>query len=84
MAPFEDAQGYVISSDYGQPVHAFLRQTLARADSTLAEAVPLLHGGSVKPDNAAALFAMLDIDGGLIGSAALEAGSLLSIYHAVP
>ena len=44
--------------------------------------VPLLYGGSVKPENAAALFAMADIDGGLIGGASLNAKDYLAICRA--
>lgn len=75
--------GRSATPEMAQEVHAFLRQRLAQVDVILAEEVPLLYGGSVKPDNAAALFAMPDIDGGLIGSASLDVRSLLSIYRAV-
>jgi triosephosphate isomerase len=59
-----------------QAVHAQLRARLAKAG---AGAVPLLYGGSVKADNAAALFAEADIDGGLIGGASLKADDFLAI-----
>ena len=62
-----------------QAVHALLRARLARAG---AAEIPLLYGGSVKADNAGALFAMKDIDGGLIGGAALQAGDFLAIARA--
>lgn len=75
--------GSSATPEMAQEVHAFLRHSLAQVDAGLAEGVSLLYGGSVKPDNAAALFAMPDIDGGLIGSASLEAGSLLAIYQAM-
>jgi triosephosphate isomerase len=55
-----------------QAVHAFLRQRTGAA-------VRILYGGSVKPDNAAAIFAMPDVDGGLIGGAALVAKDFLAI-----
>jgi triosephosphate isomerase len=42
----------------------------------------MLYGGSVKPDNAASLFAMPDVDGGLIGGAALNAGDFIAICRA--
>ena len=58
---------------------ATLRSSLAK--SGVAE-VPLLYGGSVKADNAQALFAMADIDGGLIGGASLKAQSFLAIAQA--
>ena len=51
-------------------------------DGALAAATPILYGGSVKADNAAALFAQPDIDGGLIGGASLEAASFLAICQA--
>jgi triosephosphate isomerase len=58
-----------------QAVHAFLRGKVS-AES------PILYGGSVKPANAAALFAMPDIDGGLIGGASLVADDFIAILHA--
>jgi triosephosphate isomerase len=62
-----------------QTVHATLRARLAK---TGASDVPLLYGGSVKPENAAALLAEKDIDGGLIGGASLKAGEFLTIARA--
>jgi len=62
-----------------QAVHAGLRTRLAKAG---AGDIPLLYGGSVKADNAAALFAEADIDGGLIGGASLKAGEFLAIARA--
>ena len=62
-----------------QAVHAKLRERLARAG---AVDVLLLYGGSVKPDNAGALFGMADIDGGLIGGASLKSGEFLAIARA--
>ena len=59
-----------------QAVHATLRARLARAG---AAEVPLLYGGSVKADNAKALFGMADIDGGLIGGASLKSTDFLAI-----
>lgn len=61
-----------------QEVHAFIRAQLPEA----AKDVPLLYGGSVKPDNAQTLFAMADIDGGLIGGAALVAKDFVAIATA--
>ena len=57
-------------------MHATLRARLASAG---AAEIPLLYGGSVKADNASALFTMPDIDGGLIGGASLKAGEFLAI-----
>ena len=71
--------GRTASSEQAQAVHATLRARLAAAG---AADIPLLYGGSVKADNAAALFAMPDIDGGLIGGASLKAGEFLAIARA--
>jgi triosephosphate isomerase (TIM) len=65
-----------------QAVHAAIRQRLARLDPVLAARMRILYGGSVKPDNAAELFAMPDIDGGLIGGAALVATSFIAVCRA--
>jgi triosephosphate isomerase (TIM) len=67
--------GKVASPEQAQAVHAFLRKRVA-ADT------PILYGGSVKPDNAAAIFAMPDVDGGLIGGASLVAKDFLAIAKA--
>jgi triosephosphate isomerase (TIM) len=71
--------GRTASPAEAQAVHATLRARLARAG---AADVALLYGGSVKADNAAALFAMADIDGGLIGGASLKAAEFLAIARA--
>ena len=59
-----------------------MRRCGQRLAAAGAEDVPLLYGGSVKAGNAAALFAMADIDGGLIGGASLEAAEFLAIAAA--
>jgi triosephosphate isomerase len=59
-------------------VHPFIRRRVARG----ADAPTLLYGGSVKPDNAAGLFAQPDVDGGLIGGASLVAEQFLAICKA--
>ncbi|PTT86625.1 triose-phosphate isomerase [Pelomonas sp. HMWF004] len=64
-----------------QAVHAVLRAQL-RAASPHADQMRVLYGGSVKPDNAAELFAQADIDGGLIGGAALKAADFAAICRA--
>lgn len=74
--------GKTATGEQAQDVHAFIRQRCAEKDAAVAETVQILYGGSVKPDNAASLFAMPDIDGGLIGGASLEAGSFVAICHA--
>lgn len=73
--------GKTASPDQAQAVHAFLRGVLTQAHAQ-AQRVPLLYGGSVKPDNAATLFAQADIDGGLIGGAALKAADFAAIARA--
>lgn len=67
--------------DEAQEVHAFLRERLAAKDASLAD-VTLLYGGSVKPDNAEALFSQTDIDGGLIGGASLKSQDFFAICKA--
>jgi triosephosphate isomerase len=71
--------GRTASPAEAQAVHAMLRARLAGSG---AANVPLLYGGSVKADNARALFAMADIDGGLIGGASLKAAEFLAIARA--
>lgn len=66
-----------------QEVHAMLRAKLAAKNSAAAARVRILYGGSMKPDNAKELLAMPDIDGGLIGGAALKASDFLAIIRAV-
>jgi triosephosphate isomerase len=65
-----------------QAVHAFIRQKLAQLDGQVAQALCILYGGSVKAANAAELFAMPDIDGGLIGGASLVAEDFVAICRA--
>lgn len=73
--------GKTASPEQAQAVHAVLRAQLAAA-SQKADAIQILYGGSVKPDNAATLFAQPDIDGGLIGGAALKAADFVAICRA--
>jgi triosephosphate isomerase len=65
-----------------QEVHAVLRKCLQEKNPAAAQGVKILYGGSMKPDNAAELLAMPDIDGGLIGGASLKASDFLAIIHA--
>jgi triosephosphate isomerase len=60
-------------------VHAFLRQRVAASDPQVAAGLRILYGGSVKSSNASELFAMPDIDGGLIGGASLIAEEFIEI-----
>jgi triosephosphate isomerase (TIM) len=64
--------GKTASPEQAQAVHAFLRRRVGTHDAEIAEGLCILYGGSVKGANAQALFAMPDIDGGLIGGAALN------------
>lgn len=74
--------GKTASSEQAQAVHAFLRAQVAARDAGVAARMAMLYGGSVKPDNAAELFSMPDIDGGLIGGAALKSDDFLAIGNA--
>ncbi|HET7756038.1 MAG TPA: triose-phosphate isomerase [Steroidobacteraceae bacterium] len=69
--------------DQAQDVHAFIRARIAGRDARIAGATRILYGGSVKAGNAAELFAMPDVDGGLIGGASLKADEFLAILAAV-
>jgi triosephosphate isomerase len=71
--------GKTATPDQAQAVHAFLRNRIAAEAREVAQALRLLYGGSVKGGNAAALFAMPDIDGGLIGGASLDAAEFEAI-----
>jgi triosephosphate isomerase len=74
--------GRTATPEQAQQVHAFIRSRVAGHDGKVAAKVQILYGGSVKADNAAELFAMPDIDGGLIGGASLDAGQFLAICRA--
>jgi len=65
-----------------QGVHAFIRERVAKQDAAIAAVLTLLYGGSVKPGNAAELFAQSDVDGGLIGGASLVAEDFIEICKA--
>lgn len=73
--------GKTASPEQAQEVHALLRQQLCAASQAAAD-MKILYGGSVKPDNAATLFAQPDIDGGLIGGASLKASEFAAICRA--
>ena len=68
--------------DQAQEVHAFIRNRIAERDAKIAAETRILYGGSVKAGNAAELFAMPDVDGGLIGGASLKADEFLAILAA--
>ena len=73
--------GLTASPEQAQAVHAVLRKQL-QAATKKADLMRILYGGSVKPDNAVQLFAQADIDGGLIGGAALKAADFSAICRA--
>lgn len=74
--------GKTATPEMAQQVHELIRKTLAQRDADAAQAVQILYGGSMKPDNAKDLLAMPDIDGGLIGGASLKAADFLAIAQA--
>ncbi|MEN2672349.1 triose-phosphate isomerase [Herbaspirillum huttiense] len=74
--------GKTATPEMAQEVHAMLRARLGAKSAEAAAKVRVLYGGSMKPDNAEQLLAMADIDGGLIGGAALKAADFLAIIKA--
>lgn len=74
--------GRTATPEMAQDVHALLRTQLSAKDPRAAQQVPVLYGGSMKPENAKDLLAMPDIDGGLIGGASLKAQDFLTIVRA--
>jgi triosephosphate isomerase len=74
--------GRTATPEQAQEVHAFVRGRIAASDPGIAAGIRILYGGSVKGANAAGLFAMADIDGGLIGGASLAADDFLAICRA--
>lgn len=75
--------GKTATDDQAQEMHAFIRKTIAdKYGKEVADNTSILYGGSCKPTNAAQLFAKPDVDGGLIGGAALEAQSFMGIVNA--
>lgn len=74
--------GKTASPEQAQAVHNFIRCFLAKLDAKIASLVQVLYGGSVKASSAKALFEMADIDGGLVGGAALDAAEFIAIIAA--
>jgi triosephosphate isomerase len=74
--------GRTASPEQAQEVHALIRGRIAEKDATIAGSLRVLYGGSVKAANAAELFAMPDVDGGLIGGASLKADEFAGICAA--
>ena len=76
--------GETASPDQAQEMHLFIRETVRHTfGSDIAEQVSILYGGSVKPDNAKEIFGKADVDGGLIGGAALKADDFVAIATAL-
>jgi triosephosphate isomerase len=73
--------GRTATSAQAQEAHAFIRGRIAAKAKDVAARLPILYGGSVKAANAAELFAMPDVDGGLIGGASLVAEEFVSIWR---
>ena len=71
--------GKTATPEQAQAAHAFIRSEITSHDARIADSLPILYGGSVKADNAAALFAQPDVDGGLVGGASLVADDFHSI-----
>ncbi len=72
--------GKTASPEQAQEMHAFIREQIAeKYNSEIADAVSILYGGSVKPANAKEIFSQTDVDGGLVGGAALKADSFVEI-----
>lgn len=76
--------GLTATPEQAQEVHHLLRQQVASFSKEIAEKLPILYGGSVKAGNASQLFAMPDIDGGLVGGASLDAKEFIEIARSFP
>lgn len=76
--------GETASPEQAQEMHQFIRETIRKAfGSDIAEDLSILYGGSVKPDNAKEIFSKPDVDGGLIGGAALNAKDFITIVTSI-
>lgn len=75
--------GKTATPQQAQDTHAFIREKIVKLNSVIARNLTILYGGSVKANNARELFAMPDIDGGLIGGASLVADDFVAICQAV-
>lgn len=76
--------GETASPDQAQEMHKFIREVVdKRYGSAIADSVSILYGGSVKPENAAEIFSKPDVDGGLIGGAALKAADFAAIVSSL-
>jgi triosephosphate isomerase len=76
--------GETASPEQAQEMHLFIRETVRKAyGSDIGEDVSILYGGSVKPENATEIFSKPDVDGGLIGGAALKSDDFIAIINAI-
>jgi triosephosphate isomerase len=76
--------GETASPEQAQEMHAFIRETIAaKYDASTANHISILYGGSVKPANAKEIFSKPDVDGGLIGGAALNCDDFIAIVKAI-
>ncbi|MEL1240673.1 triose-phosphate isomerase [Flavobacterium flavipallidum] len=76
--------GETASPEQAQEMHEFIRKTILKAyGKEIAENATILYGGSVKPENAKEIFSKPDVDGGLIGGAALKADDFVAIVTAI-
>lgn len=75
--------GETATPDQAQEMHKFIRETVRTRFGSIAEDVSILYGGSVKPDNAKEIFSKPDVDGGLIGGAALKADDFVAIIEGI-
>ena len=76
--------GETASPEQAQEMHQFIRETVRKAyGNDIAEEVSILYGGSVKPENAKEIFSKPDVDGGLIGGAALKSDDFVAIVNAI-
>jgi triosephosphate isomerase (TIM) len=73
--------GLTATPEQAQEMHAHIRRELHRLAGDAADAIPILYGGSCKPDNANALFTQSDVNGGLIGGASLQAEQFLVLVR---
>lgn len=74
--------GKTATADQAEEIHAFIRSVLAEKFGDAAAKTPILYGGSCKPSNAEEIFSKANVDGGLIGGAALVAGDFIGIAKA--
>lgn len=74
--------GRTATPEMAQEVHSAIRKQLALHDQKIAQNIQILYGGSVKPENASAIFAQVDVDGALVGGASLNANDFIKICNA--